>query len=148
MMERLQEDYNHIALTLFIQQIKEQDANGKMPKEVSEAVATDMDAETILAGLKEKDRKLYSKLDKLVRENARYVLPNACEAKIQVTMNVRALFNFFKERLCDRAQEEIRDMAYEMWLACMEIAPTIFKYAVPTCVHGKCKEGEIGRAHV
>ena len=85
----------------------------------------------------------YNKLSKIAAENARAVLPNACETKIQVTMNVRALFNFFKERLCDRAQEEIREMAFEMWKACMEISPTIFKYAVPTCVNGKCKEGKM-----
>ena len=85
----------------------------------------------------------YNKFSKIAAENARAVLPNACETKIQVTMNVRALFNFFKERLCDRAQEEIREMAFEMWKACMEISPTIFKYAVPTCVNGKCKEGKM-----
>ena len=92
---------------------------------------------------KEQNKKHYTKLEKLAIENARYVLPNACETKIQVTMNVRALFNFFKERLCDRAQEEIRDMAHEMWIECMKIAPTIFKYAVPSCVNGKCKEGNM-----
>ena len=143
MMERLQEDYNHIALSLLMEQIKEQASNGEVPEEVREAIANNMQEEAVLEILKEKDKKLYSRLEKVAIENARYVLPNACETKIQVTMNVRALFNFFKERLCDRAQEEIRDMAYEMWLACMEIAPTIFKYAVPTCVHGRCKEGKM-----
>ena len=143
MMARLQKDYNHIALTLFMEQVKEQASNGEVPEEVREAIANNMQEEDVLEILKEKDKKLYSRLEKVAIENARYVLPNACETKIQVTMNVRALFNFFKERLCDRAQEEIRDMAYEMWLACMEIAPTIFKYAVPTCVHGRCKEGKM-----
>lgn len=87
--------------------------------------------------------KLAKSLKKKAAENARAVLPNACETKIQVTMNVRALFNFFKERLCNRAQDEIREMAYQMWLECMKISPTIFKYAVPTCVNGKCKEGSM-----
>lgn len=92
---------------------------------------------------KEVDKQTYSKFEKQAIENARYVLPNACETKIQATMNVRALFNFFKERLCERSQEEIRELAYQMWLACMEVSPTIFKHAVPTCVHGKCKEGKM-----
>ena len=96
-----------------------------------------------MAVLKVEDRKLYSTLEKVAIENARYVLPNACETKIQVTMNVRSLFNFFKERLCDRAQEEIRDMAFEMWKASMEIAPNIFKHAGPSCVYDKCKEGKM-----
>lgn len=86
---------------------------------------------------------LVNSLKKKAAENARAVLPNACETKIQVTMNVRALFNFFKERLCNRAQDEIREMAYQMWLECMKISPTIFQFAVPTCVNGKCKEGNM-----
>lgn len=76
-------------------------------------------------------------------ENARAVLPNATETKMVVTMNVRSLFHFFKERLCERSQDEIRAMALEMWKECMKISPTIFKYAVPTCVNGKCKEGKM-----
>lgn len=91
----------------------------------------------------EPSKRELSALEKMAIENARYVLPNACETKIQITMNVRSLFNFFKERLCDRAQEEIRDLAYAMWLECMKISPTIFKHAVPTCVYGKCKEGKM-----
>lgn len=89
----------------------------------------------------EPSKRQLSALQKKAIENARYILPNACETKIQVTMNVRTLFNFFRERLCDRAQEEIRDMAYAMWLECMKISETIFKHAVPACVNGKCKEG-------
>lgn len=85
----------------------------------------------------------YSALSKKAYENARYVLPNACETKLQVTMNVRSLLNFFEERLCERAQDEIRDMAYMMWRACMQLSPVIFKRAVPTCVYGKCKESHM-----
>lgn len=142
-MERLQEDYNDITYGLLIEQIKEYLATGHSDEKVEEAIANECTREEIAQLFKESNKKLYSKFEKIAIENARYVLPNACETKIQVTMNVRALFNFFKERLCDRAQEEIRDMAFEMWKACMEIAPTIFKYAVPTCVHGKCKEGSM-----
>lgn len=89
----------------------------------------------------EPSKKELSAIEKKAIENARYVLPNACETKIQVTMNVRTLFNFFQERLCDRAQDEIRELAHAMWLLCIKISPTIFRYAVPTCVHGRCKEG-------
>ncbi|MBE6022616.1 MAG: FAD-dependent thymidylate synthase [Cellulosilyticum sp.] len=143
MMERLQEDYNHLTLGLLKEQIKEQFEKGYENQLLKEALSNEVTGDKLVAIFKETDKKLYSKLEKVAIENARYVLPNACETKIQVTMNVRALFSFFKERLCDRAQEEIRDMAFEMWKACMEISPTIFKYAVPTCVHGKCKEGKM-----
>lgn len=143
MMERLQEDYNHLTIGLLKEQIKEQFAAGYENESLKQALENAVEADELVGIFKETDKKLYSKLEKIAIENARYVLPNACETKIQVTMNVRSLFNFFKERLCDRAQEEIRDMAFEMWKACMEISPTIFKYAVPTCVHGKCKEGKM-----
>ena len=45
-------------------------------------------------------------------EDARAILPNACTTRILVTMNARSLQNFFKERICRRAQTEIRDMAF------------------------------------
>ena len=46
--------------------------------------------------------------EKKAIENARYILPNACETKMVVTMNARSLLNFFKKRCCNRAQDEIR----------------------------------------
>jgi thymidylate synthase (FAD) len=82
--------------------------------------------------------------EKKANEDARFVLPNACETKIIVTMNIRSLFNFFKHRCCNRAQWEIRMMANEMLRQCMEIAPNIFKYAGPECItKGKCPEGKM-----
>ena len=45
---------------------------------------------------------------------ARCVLPNATPTVIYVTMNIRALMNFFNERLCTRASKEIREMAEAM----------------------------------
>lgn len=76
-------------------------------------------------------------------ENARYVLPNACETKIVVTMNARALFNFFKHRCCNRAQDEIRELADEMLREVKEVASNVFKYAGASCMHGKCPEGKM-----
>lgn len=82
--------------------------------------------------------------EKKANEDARFVLPNACETSIVVTMNIRSLFNFFKHRCCNRAQWEIRDVADEMLRQCMEVAPNIFKYAGPDCVtKGKCSEGKM-----
>lgn len=45
------------------------------------------------------------------KEDARMVLSNACHTTIMVTMNLRALGNFMGERLCNRAQWEIRECA-------------------------------------
>lgn len=85
-----------------------------------------------------------SKAKKLANEDARFILPNACETKIVVTMNVRSLFNFFRHRCCNRAQWEIRAVANEMLRLCREAAPHIFAHAGPSCVvTGKCPEGKM-----
>ena len=81
--------------------------------------------------------------EKEAYEDARYVLPNACETKIVVTMNVRELLHFFNVRGCNRAQWEIRGLAYQMWLLCLDVAPNLFKNAGPACLHGKCPEGSM-----
>lgn len=75
-------------------------------------------------------------------EDARFVLPNACETRIMVTMNVRELRHFFSLRMCNRAQWEIRKMAEEMFRLCFETAPALFMDAGPACIRGKCPEGE------
>ena len=76
-------------------------------------------------------------------EDARFVLPNACETKIIVTMNIRTLLHFFEERCCNRAQWEIRHMAYAMLRICKDVAPNLFEKAGASCVRGKCKEGKM-----
>ena len=79
--------------------------------------------------------------EKKAIENARYVLPNACETKIIVTMNARSLLHFFEERCCNRAQDEIRELANEMLRLVKKICPIIFNKAGASCIRGKCKEG-------
>jgi len=74
-------------------------------------------------------------------EDARYILPNATETKIIVTMNARELFHFFRLRCCDRAQWEIRAMAVEMLKLVKTVAPVIFDKAGPGCLEGACPEG-------
>lgn len=95
----------------------------------------------ILSGMDEKKAKTAA--EKKAIEDARYVLPNACETKIIVTMNTRSLMNFFRHRCCERAQWEIRDLACRMLMLVKEVAPTLFKYAGPACVSGKCPEGDM-----
>ena len=76
-------------------------------------------------------------------EDARYVLPNACETKIVFTMNVRTLLHFFEKRCCSRAQWEIRNLANEMLRQCKEISPILFSSAGSTCKKGYCTEGKM-----
>jgi thymidylate synthase (FAD) len=77
----------------------------------------------------------YKKLQKfnIPNEDARYVLPNACETIIEVKMNFRTLIHFMNERLCVRAQWEIRQMALLMKKAIEEQYPELAKYLVPKC---------------
>lgn len=81
------------------------------------------------------------KAEKMGIEDARYVLPNACETKIIVTMNARELLHFFNNRCCNRAQWEIRECATQMLALCQPVAPVLFKNAGPGCVSGPCPEG-------
>ena len=76
-------------------------------------------------------------------EDARFVLPNATETKILVTMNARELHHFFALRTCRRAQWEIREMAMRMLAIARESAPLLFEKAGPGCVRGRCPEGEM-----
>jgi thymidylate synthase (FAD) len=76
-------------------------------------------------------------------QDARFVLPNAAETKIMVTMNARELLHFFRQRCCRRAQWEIRRMAQQMLHAVKEVAPTIFEKAGPPCLYARCPEGEM-----
>ncbi len=75
-------------------------------------------------------------------EDARFVLPNACETRVLMTMNVRELRHFFSLRMCNRAQWEIRALATRMHRLCLETAPALFADAGPSCLRGRCAEGE------
>lgn len=88
------------------------------------------------------EKKAKQTAEKLANEDARFILPNACETKIVVTMNARSLYNFFAHRCCNRAQWEIRDVAEQMYKLVYGLAPTLFSHAGPSCVvTGKCPEG-------
>lgn len=47
-------------------------------------------------------------------EDARYLLPNACETSLFMSFNLRELIHICNERLCSRAQWEIRELVDEM----------------------------------
>jgi thymidylate synthase (FAD) len=74
-------------------------------------------------------------------EDARFVLPNAAETKLLVTMNTRELFHFFNVRCCNRAQWEIRSLAKAMLSLVRRVAPVLFDRAGPRCLGGNCPEG-------
>ena len=103
-------------------------------------------ARLVAGGLDEKAAR--AKASKQANEDARFVLPNACETKMVMTMNCRSLINFFNLRCCNRAQWEIRALAEEMFKLVYPIAPALFDRSGPPCVAGACTEGKMtcGRA--
>ncbi|HPU02125.1 MAG: FAD-dependent thymidylate synthase [Firmicutes bacterium] len=90
-------------------------------------------------------RRCYAELCAAVpREDARYILPNACETKLVVTMNARSLLHFFRVRCCNRAQWEIRRLARLMLAEVRRVAPELFRNAGPPCeTDNYCPEGEM-----
>lgn len=64
--------------------------------------------------------------DGIKPQDARFILPNACETRIVVTMNARSLRNFFDLRMDSHAQWEIREMACRMFDLAVEKAPALF----------------------
>ena len=98
-------------------------------------------ARLMAEGMPEKQAR--AKASKQANEDARFVLPNACETKMVVTMNARSLQNFFHLRCCSRAQWEIRALAEEMLRLVYPVAPHLFRTAGPACVSGPCPEGKM-----
>ena len=103
-------------------------------------------AEYLARGMEEKAAAKAA--EKTAIEDARFVLPGACDTKMMVTMNARALHNFFRHRCCARAQWEIRECARQMLALVLPVAPTLFAHCGPPCVMGACPEGKMscGRA--
>ena len=61
------------------------------------------------------------------KEIARYLLPQAVDTELVVTMNARELYDVFLPlRLSRRAQPEIRELAQLMLQDCCSVAPGIF----------------------
>lgn len=82
--------------------------------------ATDPYVEEMYPAMTKTDRR------KIVRQSARSVLPNACETKIFITANGRALRHFFEMRGSSHADTEIRELALTMFRLVKEEGPNIF----------------------
>jgi thymidylate synthase (FAD) len=103
----------------------------------------------MLNGFKETMQSLQKVYDIMIangipKEDARFILPNACQTRLICSMNIRTLVHFFSLRLCSRAQWEIRAMANEMWKLCNEVSPVIFGKVGAACKNlGYCPEGHM-----
>jgi len=78
-------------------------------------------------------------------EDARFILPNACCTTIDMSIDFRNLCHFMNERLCTKAQWEIRQLAQEMRKCVIEVFPEAEKMLVPKCERFEvpfCTEGK------
>ena len=110
---------------------------------VPPSIAARPEAAAKFAALMAQIRTAYEELTDLgiPKEDARYVLANATETKVVITMNARTLLHFFSLRCCMRAQWEIRAMAEAMLKEARQAAPLLFAKAGPTCLSaGYCSE--------
>ena len=86
-------------------------------------------------------------MERVPKEDARFLLPNAASTRMLVTMNARELLHFFSLRCCNRAQWEIREVAWRMLDLAKEAAPDLFHRAGPACLFGSCPEGKTTCGH-
>ena len=75
-------------------------------------------------------------------EDARMVAPEGETTELVMTMNARELRHFFSLRCCNRAQWEIRELAWRMLKEVCVVAPELFENAGPGCLRGACPEGK------
>ena len=68
------------------------------------------------------------------KEDARMVLPNACKTSLYLSCNLRELIHMSNERLCKRAQWEIRDLVKQMVSL---VDPALHFMLVPKCKSGR-----------
>ena len=120
---------------------------------VPPSVAASPEAQKVFLQAMADARKAYERLVEIgqaegranesVFEDARFVLPNAAETKIVVTMNARELRHFFSLRCCRRAQWEINRLAWAMRGLVLAAAPVLFEGTGPGCMTGGCPEGKM-----
>jgi thymidylate synthase (FAD) len=101
------------------------------------------ESETFKA-LVEASGKAYTRLvgSGVPKEDARFVLPNAAQTSLVMTMDGGSLNHFFGLRCCERAQWEIKELADEMLLKVLAVSPEFFRETGPYCCQlGYCPEG-------
>lgn len=72
-------------------------------------------------------------MDKIRKEDARFLLPNACTTEMYLSCNLRELIHICNERLCSRAQWEIRKLVFMM---VAQVDESIRWMLVPKCESG------------
>ena len=129
--------------------VKEKDFDYIIPPVVEKNQEAKNEFEKLMNTIQQSYTKLLLLMDQdnvkgeIANQDARFVLPQAAETKIVVTMNCRELLLFFNHRCCARAQWEIRQLASKILEICVEKLPAVFADAGAKCeALGYCPEGE------
>ncbi len=129
--------------------VKEKDFDYIIPPSIEKSQEAKNEFEKLMSAIQQSYTKLLVLLgqdnlsQEAVNQDARFVLPQAAETKIVVSMNCRELLHFFGHRCCARAQWEIRQLANKMLEICVEKLPAVFDDAGAKCETLKyCPEGE------
>lgn len=93
------------------------------------ALAASPEAQAVLADAWADLQIAYARLREagIRKEDARFLLPNAAETRLVMTMDYAALRHFFWLRLDKAAQWEIRAAAEEMLRLVVPLAPAVFQ---------------------
>ena len=76
-----------------------------------------------------------------INQDARFVLPNACETEMVMKINGRQVIEISQKRLCSRAQWEIRALFEQIRALLQAEVPVIFDNLGPHCAWGPCHDG-------
>lgn len=76
-------------------------------------------------------------------QTSMFFITNADKVSVISTVNARGDVEIAKERTCLNAQWEIRTLYTEKIKQLLALAPELYQGGVPSCVHGKCKEGKL-----
>ena len=85
--------------------------------------------ESVFKNFMQKAKDLYNEMVAagVPKEDARYILPNACHTEIFVSGNFREWRHFLELRLSPRAQWEIRELAHLVLNELYKVAPIVFQ---------------------
>lgn len=90
--------------------------------------------ETLLLGAIDIAKTEYDALKEIIgKDEARNILPGGIETAGVYAFTVEALINFMQKRLCNRAQDEIRELAKKIKEETILTVPELEEYLVPSC---------------
>ncbi|MFO7820196.1 MAG: FAD-dependent thymidylate synthase [Halanaerobacter sp.] len=76
-------------------------------------------------------------------DKALVFLLNCDQIKLIISTNARIDNEMLSERICFNAQWEIRELATKKLLKLRELSDILYNNALPSCVYGECKEGQL-----